>query len=52
MQRLHHDMESDQDIFQDELEDHIWEELLHQRFVDKHPKCRQDSQKYENYLAK
>ena len=51
MQRFQNDMESNQDILQDEIEDPIREDLLHQRFVDEHPKCRQDIQKYGNYLA-
>ena len=44
-------MESDQDIFRDDIKDTILEDLLRQRFVDKHKKFRQDSQKYGNYLA-
>ena len=51
MQRFQHNMESDQDIFRDELKDPILVDLLHQRFVDDHPKCIQDGQKYGNYLA-
>ena len=44
-------MESDRDIFRDDLKDTILEDLLHQRFVDKHKNFWQDSQKYGNYLA-
>ena len=51
MQRFQNEIESDQDIFREDLKDTIWEEHLHQCFVDKHPKCRQDIQKYGNYLA-
>ena len=50
MQRFQYEMESDRYIFQDDVYDPIWEDLIHQRFIDKHPKYIQDSQMYGNYL--
>ena len=51
MERFQHEMQSDQYIIRYEIKDPIWEDLLHKLFVDEHPKCRQDSQKYGNYLV-